>query len=230
MFSSLPGCNIVVAIKTAPVLPIRVSIYEDNDSLRKSLSHLIMGTESMLLAGAWPDCSTVLQNCSEAETDVILMDIDMPGISGIEATAMVKKQFPAINVLIFTVFEDRNRVFEALCAGATGYLLKKSGAVQIIEAITELYHGGSPMTGEIARMVLQFFSKALPAQDNEYAISSRELDILKCLVRGDSYKMIADSCFISIGTVRTHINSIYKKLHVNSKSEAVVKAMKERLV
>ncbi len=209
---------------------IKVAIYEDNDSLRKTLSHLIMGTESMELTGAWPDCSTVIQNCTDKTPDVILMDIDLPGISGIEATALVKHTFPESNILIFTVFEDRNRVFDALCAGATGYLLKKSGAVQIIEAIIELHNGGSPMTGEIARMVLQFFSKTPVRNNNEYDLSAREFDILKCIVRGDSYKMIADSCSISIGTVRTHINNIYKKLHVNSKSEAVIKALNERLI
>lgn len=211
-------------------MSIRVSIYEDNDPLRKSLSHLVMGTDSLEFCGAFPDCSQVLEDCTSLRPDVIVMDIDMPGISGIEATEMIKLKFPEINILIFTVFEDREKVFRAICAGATGYLLKKANAVQIIEAITELHHGGSPMSGEIARMVLQFFTKSSVPANNEYALSSRELDILKCLVSGDSYKMIADSCCISIGTVRTHINSIYKKLHVNSKSEAVVKAMKERLI
>jgi len=208
----------------------KVAVYEDNDALRKSLSHLIMGTESMEFCGAWPDCSTILENCSTCTPDVIVMDIDMPGMTGIEATALLKTKYPDINVLIFTVFEDRDKVFNALCAGATGYLLKKANAVQIIEAIAELQRGGSPMTGEIARMVLQFFSKSPAKNNNEYSLSTRELDILRCIVNGDSYKMVADSCSISIGTVRTHINNIYKKLHVNSKSEAVVKAMKERLI
>jgi len=184
----------------------------------------------MELAGAYPDCSTLIQNFRDEKPDVVVMDIDMPGISGIEATTMIKASFPEIQILIYTVFNDRQKVFEALCSGATGYILKKSSAVQILEAITELYNGGSPMTGEIARMVMEFFSKNIRDNSNEYALSSRELDILKCIVKGDSYKMVADTCNISIGTVRTHINSIYKKLHVNSKSEAVIKAMKERLV
>ena len=209
---------------------IKVAIYEDNDPLRRSLSHLVMGSGTMELCGAWPDCSSLIDNCMKCQPDVILMDIDMPGINGIEATAMVKARFSMVNILIFTVFNDRNKVFDALCAGASGYLLKKTGAVQIMEAITELHNGGSPMTGEIARMVLEFFSKNSPAGHNEYALSSRESDVLKCLVNGDSYKMISDTCCISIGTVRSHINNIYKKLHVNSKSEAVIKAMKERLV
>ena len=189
-----------------------------------------MGTETMELSGTYPDCSTLLQNFREAKPDVVVMDIDMPGINGIEATGMIKASFPEIQILIYTVFNDKQKVFEALCAGATGYILKKSSAVQIIEAITDLFNGGSPMTGEIARMVMEFFSKQGQLSPNEYALSSREMDILKCIVKGDSYKMVADSCSISIGTVRTHISSIYRKLHVNSKSEAVIKAMKERLV
>ncbi|MEI7662701.1 MAG: response regulator transcription factor [Bacteroidota bacterium] len=209
---------------------IKVAIYEDNEALRKSLSHLIMGSPDMELAGAFEEGAGILQNCSSLLPDVIVMDIDMPGITGIEATLLVKEKFPSVNVLIFTVFNDRQRVFDALCAGATGYLLKKATTIQILEAITDLYNGGSPMTGEIARMVMEFFSKTGTLKNNGYALSPRETDILKCLVNGDSYKMIAEACFISIGTVRSHINSIYHKLHVNSKSEAVIKALKERLV
>ncbi|MCX6268964.1 MAG: response regulator transcription factor [Bacteroidetes bacterium] len=215
---------------TTEKMNIRVSIYEDNDALRESLSYLIMGTGTLQLMGAYSDCSMVMENCFVAKPDVILMDIDMPGISGIEATAMIKATFPEINIMILTVFEDKTKVFEALCAGATGYMLKKSSAVEIIEAIAELHHGGSPMTGEIARIVFDFFSSPAIAKNNDYALSSREFDILKCLVEGDSYKMIANSCCISMGTVRFHINNIYKKLHVNSKSEAVIKALKERLI
>jgi two-component system, NarL family, response regulator LiaR len=211
-------------------MSIRISIYEDNESLRESLSHLILGTGLMELCGSFPDCSSVIENCLENKPDIILMDIDMPGISGIEATALVKAKFPEINIMILTVYEDRDKVFSAMCAGATGYLLKKSTAVQIIEAINELNQGGSPMSGEIARKVLEFFSNPAINKNNEYALSKREFDIIKCLVNGDSYKMIAEACFISIGTVRSHINSIYKKLQVNSKSEAVIKAIKERLV
>ena len=209
---------------------IKVSIYEDNDALRETLSYLVLGTRTLELTGAYPDCSKVMENCVVAKPDVILMDIDMPGISGIEATAMIKATFPEINIMILTIFEDKNKVFDALCAGATGYMLKKSSAVEIIEAIDELHRGGSPMTAEIARKVFDFFANPILSKSNDYALSDREFDILRCLVEGDSYKMIADTCNISIGTVRFHINNIYKKLHVNSKSEAVIKALRERLV
>jgi len=209
---------------------IKVSIYEDNDVLRETLSYLVLGTSTLELMGAYPDCAKVMENCIVARPDVILMDIDMPGISGIEATAMVKATFPEINIMILTIFEDKNKVFEALCSGATGYMLKKSSSVEIIEAIAELHNGGSPMTGEIARKVFEFFVNPVLSKSNDYALSAREFDILKCLVEGDSYKMIADACCISMGTVRFHINNIYRKLHVNSKSEAVIKTLKERLV
>lgn len=209
---------------------IKVAIYEDNNALRESLSQLILGTFSLEFCGSFPDCSNIIDHCTAVKPDVILMDIDMPGISGIEATALVKEKFPEINIMMLTVYEDRDKVFDALCAGATGYLLKKSTTTQIVDAIAELYNGGSPMSGEIARKVLEFFSKPHINKNNEYALSKRELDIIKCLVNGDSYKMIADACFISMGTVRSHINSIYKKLQVNSKSETVIKAIKEKLV
>lgn len=209
-------------------LDIKVAVYEDNNALRESLSHLIKGSGLLRFAGAYADGRDVLRNCEVAHPDVILMDIDMPYVSGIEATRMVKKVYPEIEVMILTVFEDRDKIFEALRAGATGYLLKKSSAAQIIESITGLANGGSPMSGEIARKVLEFFNS--PAQKNTYTLSERESEVLKRLVAGDSYKMIADNCCISIGTVRSHINSIYRKLAVNSKSEAVVKAIKERLI
>lgn len=209
-------------------LDIKVAVYEDNNALRESLSHLIRGSGLLRFAGAYADGRDILRNCEVAYPDVILMDIDMPYVSGIEATRMVKKVYPEIEVMIFTVFEDRDKIFEALRAGATGYLLKKSSAAQIIESITGLANGGSPMSGEIARKVLEFFNS--PAQKNTYTLSERESEVLKRLVAGDSYKMIADNCCISIGTVRSHINSIYRKLAVNSKSEAVVKAIKERLI
>lgn len=208
---------------------IKVAIYEDNDALRDGLTHLIKGSGSLIFSGAFPNCIQVLENCETNTPDVILMDIDMPEISGIEATRLVKNKFPEIDVMMLTVFENKDKIFEALRAGATGYLLKKSSAIQIIEAITDLANGGSPMSGEIARKVFDFFTQP-EIISNEYALSDREKDILKRLVAGDSYKMIADNCFISIGTVRSHINNIYRKLAVNSKSEAVVKAINEKLI
>ncbi len=211
-------------------LEIKVAIYEDNDALRESLSFLVRGSGLLRFAGAYPDCRRILENCDIEQPDVILMDIDMPYLSGIDATRLVKDRYPNINVMMLTVIEDRDKIFDALRAGATGYLLKKASAIQIIEAVTELANGGSPMSSEIARKVLQFFTSPSHKIENRYSLSARELDVLKRLVAGDSYKMIADHCYISIGTVCGHINSIYRKLAVNSKSEAAIKAIKERLV
>lgn len=211
-------------------MDINVAVYEDNNALRESLSFLIKGSRLLTFVGAYPNCLNIVENCKSNMPDVILMDIDMPGISGIEGTRLVKEAFPSVNVMILTVYEDSEKIFDALRAGATGYLLKKSSAFQIIEAIAELAGGGSPMSSVIARKVLEHFSKPSCKIENEYALTDREYDILKRLVAGDSYKMVADFCNISIGTVRCHIYSIYRKLAVNSKAEAIIKAIKEKLV
>jgi len=210
---------------------IRVSIYEDNASLLESLSYLILGAENFELCTASGNAMHIIDDCRRMCPDVILMDIDMPELSGIEATRIVKSDFPEVNVMMFTVFEDRDKIFEALCAGATGYLLKKTSSTRIIEAVEELHHGGSPMSSGVARKVMEYFTKPTNNHKQDtYQLSERERDILQHLLMGDSYKMVADACFISIGTVYSHINNIYKKLHVNSKSEAVIKAIKEKLV
>jgi len=209
---------------------IKVALYEDNLTLRTSLAHLLQNSEEFEFLGAYESPIEILQHCKNALPDVILMDVDMPHLNGIEATKLVKEQYENVNILILTVFEDRDKLFSALQAGASGYLLKKSKIIEIIEAIHEIYNGGSPMTPAIARKVLEFFAQPKVVKNTENNLSDRELDILKCLVDGDSYKMIASNCYISMGTVRSHINNIYKKLHVNSKSEAVVKALKDKLV
>lgn len=210
---------------------IKVALYEDNLTLRTSLTHLLQSSEEFDFLGAYESPINIIQNCkNEGIPDVILMDVDMPQMNGIEATQLIKEHFPQVNILILTVFEDRDKLFSALQAGASGYLLKKSKIIEIIEAIHEIYHGGSPMTPAIARKVLEYFAQPKVIKNEENNLSERELDILKCLVNGDSYKMIASNCYISMGTVRSHINNIYKKLHVNSKSEAVVKALKDKLV
>ncbi|WP_435355158.1 response regulator transcription factor [Emticicia sp. SJ17W-69] len=209
---------------------IKVALYEDNDTLRTSLSHLLQSSEEFNFLGSYHSPVDIIQHCKHTLPDVILMDVDMPIMNGIDATKLVKERFPQINILILTVFEDKEKLFSALQAGASGYLLKKSKIIEIIEAIHEIYHGGSPMTPAIARKVLEYFSLPKIIKNEENNLSERELDILKCLVDGDSYKMIASNCYISMGTVRSHINNIYKKLHVNSKSEAVVKALKDKLV
>jgi DNA-binding NarL/FixJ family response regulator len=196
----------------------------------ESLSFLIRGVENFELCTTSSTAVHIIDDCRQACPDVILMDIEIPLMSGIEATRLVKTAFPEVNVMMLTIFEDKEKIFDALCAGATGYLLKKTPATKIIEAIEELHHGGSPMTGGIARKALEYFTNPKSRDKQEdYQLSQRELDILQHLVKGRSYKMVADACCISIDTVSTHINHIYKKLQVNSKSEAVIKAIKEQL-
>ena len=211
-------------------MDIRVSVFDDNNALRDSLYYLISGTPGFVVAGLYPDCSNLLENLAHDKPDVILMDIDMPGLNGIEATAIIKSNLPDVNVLILTAYDDSTKIFTALQSGATGYLLKKTTPAKILEAITEISEGGAPMNASIARKVLEFFSEKKNISENGYDLSPREIEVLACLVKGDSYKMIAGRCFISMGTVRTHVCNIYKKLHVNSKSEAVAKAILERLV
>ena len=222
-------------------MAIKVSIYEDNVSFLESLSFLIKGTPDFELCSASPNANNILADCKEKCPDIILMDIDMPGMSGIEATELAKSAFPDINIMMLTVFEHKDKVFKALCAGATGYLLKKTSSVELIYAIEELYKGGSPMSSGIARKVLEFFSRPvntekkvkdldMDTEPEKYQLTTREREILQRLIKGDSYKMIADKCLISIGTVNSHINNVYKKLQVSTKSEAVNKALKENLV
>lgn len=228
MTANLARLSLLINIQSK--LDIRVSVFDDNNALRDSLYYLISGTPGFAIAGVYPDCNQVLEHLHEDAADVILMDIDMPGLNGIDATALIKSHFPDINVLILTSYEDSAKIFDALQSGATGYLLKKTTPAKILDSITEVSMGGAPMNANIARKVLEFFSEKKNITGNGYDLSSREIDVLSCLVRGDSYKMIAGNCFISMGTVCTHVTNIYKKLHVNSKSEAVAKAIRERLI
>ena len=209
---------------------IKVAVCEDNEQFRDSLIQFIDDSPGYEIVFALASAESIITSIEKDLPDIILMDIDMPGISGIRATELIKAAYPNINVLILTVYEDDQKIFDAILAGATGYLLKKTPPSRILEAISEVQNGGASMSASIVKKVISFFNRKETASPNEYTLSQRELVILQCLVNGDSYKMIADHCSISIGTVRSHINNIYKKLHINSKSEAVAKALKEKLV
>lgn len=211
---------------------IRILLYEDNRDLREGMTFLLQATPGLELVGAFPDTGNLEMQVPGLKPDVILMDIDMPGRSGIEATPVVKSLRPQTQVLILTVFEDEDKIFQAIRNGASGYLLKRTPPTEIIAAIHDVHRGGSPMTSSIARRVLHFFQQQNPAgpAKPDYDLSPRELEVLKSLVKGYSYKLIADEHFISIDTVRSHIRHIYEKLQVNSKTEAVLKALKEKIV
>jgi DNA-binding NarL/FixJ family response regulator len=210
---------------------IRVTIFEDNTQLRDGLFNLIEASDGFVCAGAFANCKRVVENIEETKPEVILMDIEMPGINGIEAVKLVKGKFPQVKILMETIFEDDDKIFQSICNGAEGYILKNTPPEEILNSIKEIYEGGAPMAPAIAIKVLRMFKSGFgTGLDESFNLSAREKEILKCLVEGMSYKMIADNCFISIETVRGHIKSIYEKLQVHSKSEAVAKAIKGKIV
>jgi DNA-binding NarL/FixJ family response regulator len=212
-------------------MKINVCIFDDSASIRDAFALLLEGSEQIKLAGAFADCQDVARRVKESRADVVIMDIEIPPASGIEAVRTLRKEMKEIPIMMFTVFEDHERIFDSICAGANGYLLKKTDPEKLIHAIEEVKSGGAPMSPGIARKVLEKFqAMGRPAQDTEYDLTPREKELLKLLTRGLSYKMIAAECDISFETVRTHIKNIYSKLHVASMTEAVAKALNEKIV
>lgn len=207
---------------------IKVGIVEDNHTLRNSLFQWINRTEDMQCILSLSHLHNLVSELKKSMPDILLMDIGLPEISGIEGVRTVKSNFPKVQVLMFTVFEDEEAIFSAIKAGASGYLLKKSSPEEIVTAICQLYEGGAPMTPAIARKVISAFQTTPSKLIDEAALTVREKEILYSLVDGLSYKKIADKYFVSISTIRTHICSIYQKLHVHSKSEAVAKVLQQK--
>jgi DNA-binding NarL/FixJ family response regulator len=204
---------------------IKVGIVEDNAALRSSIARLINSQPDMQCILATGSLHHIVTELVNNTPEIILQDIDLPAISGIDGVKLIKNSFPEIQVLMFTVFEEDDKIFAAIKNGASGYLLKKTKPEEIISAIKELKNGGAPMSASIARKVIQSFQNNTPPAAN-YNLTSREKEILNGLTEGMSYKKIAEINFISISTVRTHICSIYEKLHVNSKAAAVAKVLK----
>lgn len=206
---------------------IKVAVIEDNESLRTSLTHMLSHSEGMECVWSLANLNNVVSEFRKNKPDIVLMDIGLPDISGIEGVRLIRENFEGIQIMMFTVFDDDEKIFEAIKAGAAGYLLKKSVPLEIIEAIFSLYHGGAPMSARIARKVVHSFQSEPSHQKEAYQLTTRESEILYALVDGLSYKKIAEKYFISISTVRTHIMHIYEKLHVNTKSQAVAKVLKK---
>jgi len=204
---------------------ITVTIIEDDDEIRESLAILIAGTAGYSCNSTYKDCETAIIDVTKKHPDIILMDLGLPGMSGIDGIKRIKEKMPDANILIFTIHNDSKLVFEALCAGACGYLTKDTPPTKLLEAIKEAHQGGAPMSSRIARMVVDSF-KTIPHSK----LTKRETEVLTHLCKGKSYRMIADTLVISEETVRRHIKHIYKKIEVSSKSEAVAKALKEKLV
>lgn len=210
---------------------IRVAVFDDNQERLDSLKLLIEMQRDMLCTGKFSDAVNALDKIKSSTPNIILMDIEMPGVTGIEAVKQIKEAYPDITIIMQTVFEDENLIFEAIKAGASGYILKKTSPDKIIEGINDAYNGGGPMTPCIATKVLKFFQDGPPVSvQKDYQLTTREKEILALLTKGMSYKMIADKMHISYHTVNAHLRHTYEKLHVNSLGEAVAKAIKERLV
>jgi DNA-binding NarL/FixJ family response regulator len=209
---------------------IKVSLYDDCPAIRESVTKLFAVFPQVEMIGAYPNATNIVENCRYRTPDVILMDINMPGISGIDAVSEVHTHFPDIKVLMQTVFEDNQKVFQSICNGAVGYILKKIDPMDILEAVKEAHGGGAPMTPVIASKVLKMFRNQAPPRDKQIKLSDREREVLTLLTRGYSYKMIATECNICIDTVRFYIKKIYEKLHVHSMTEAVSVAIKGNLI
>lgn len=212
-------------------MPVNIIIYEDNANLRESLRSLLSLAGDYKVVASYPDCSQVASQVAAGKPDVILMDIDMPGINGIEAVKKIRESDKKVQIIMLTVFDDNTHVFEAMYAGANGYLLKKYVSDKLIHAIREVLDGGAPMSPTIARMVISNMQQpGTTTPVNDYQLTAREKETLQLLSRGNSFKMIAADLNISIDTVRTHIKRIYDKMHVRSQIEAVSKAINERIV
>lgn len=209
-------------------MPIQVLLYEDNENLRHSISTMLQWNSEFNLVAAMPDATTVMNDLKLLTPNVVLMDIDMPDSNGVEAVLQIRKVYEELPVIMFTVFEDDENIFNAICAGANGYLLKRNFD-QIPAAIKDVMEGGAPMTSSVAKKVLSFVPKKPPEKSRETStLSARETEILEYIVKGFSYKMIAAKIPLSVETVRTHIKHIYKKMQVNSATSAVHKFMQSR--
>jgi len=209
---------------------IKIVIYDDNASRRESLDLLLQSYNDFIVQGAFNDCSNVEQEINSLQPDIVLMDIEMPNVDGISGVKIINRLFPNVKVIMQTVFEDDEKIFDALRFGASGYILKKTDPSKIIEAIREVMNGGSPMTPSIATRVLKFFRDKGAVDTQNFGLTTREMDILQHLVDGKSYKMISSDLNISYHTVNSHVKKIYDKLQVNSVSEAVSKALQQKII
>ena len=210
--------------------PITLWVIEDNDTYRNAIAELVDSTEGMRCTHAFQSCERALKALEdEFAPEIILMDIGLPGMSGIEGLGRIKAISPSTELIMLTVFDDEKKIFEAICAGASGYLLKSAQPHEIIEAVHQVLVGGAPMDARIARKVLDMFSRlSLPTE--EYGLTGREKEILRLIVDGLTAKGIAEKLFLSFRTIDTHVKNIYTKLHVHSRSGAVAKTFRERLL
>ncbi len=205
---------------------ITVSIIDDEKELRESIATFINGSSGFRCVSVYGSADAALQELPNEKPDVVLMDINMPGMNGIECVERLKRLMPTLQIVMLTVYEDTEQIFRALAAGATGYLLKRLSPTKLLQAIREVQGGGSPMSNSIARKVVASFQKAKQTDEKQPHLSPREQAVLDCLAKGLTYKQIADQLEISIDTIRTHLRRVYEKLHVQSRTEAVAKYLR----
>ena len=210
--------------------PLAVAIIEDHREFRDYLTALISGTEGFQCTGSFRSVEEALPRINARVPDVILLDIGLPGMSGIEGIRLFKERYPEILLLTLTIHDDDERIFDALCAGASGYLLKKTQPAQLVESVKEAAQGGAPMSPEVARRVVRLFRKIRPPDRADYNLSPHEIRILKLLVEGHNYKTAATKLGVAPTTINFHLQNIYQKLQVHSKTEAVAKALRNRLI
>ena len=209
---------------------IRVAIVEDRREIRDGLATLIEFTEGFECTGKFGSMEEAIARLRHNVPDIVLSDIGLPGMDGIEGVKRLKADHPGLIILMLSVYEDKDRIFDALCAGAVGYLLKKTPPARLLESLREAMAGGAPMSPEVARRVINLFKEIRPPERVDYDLSPHELRLLKLLVEGHSYKTAATQLNVSVNTISFHLKNIYEKLQVHSKSEAVAKALKNRLV
>jgi DNA-binding NarL/FixJ family response regulator len=207
---------------------IKVAIVEDNQELMKSMEQLFEQTEGIRCVASVNNLLNVVSIFQKTLPEIVIMDIGLPDISGIEGVRTLKNNFDNMQILMFTVFEDDDKIFDAIREGASGYLLKKTRPAAIIEAIRELHDGGSPMSPSVARRVIRYFQSGPQLKQEDYQLTVREKEILFALIDGLSYKKIADKYYLSVHTIRKHISSVYEKLHVHSRSQAVAKILHKK--
>ncbi len=203
----------------------KITIIEDNDVVRDGFALLISSVSQHRVVNTYENCEDALKNLSNDRPNIVLMDLELPGMHGVEGIRRIKKLLPEVNILVISVHTNSELVFQALCAGASGYITKNAGHSKILDAITEVKKGGAPMSSQIARMVVQSFQK-----NTNSPLTSRETEVLELLAKGKSYSAIANDLFVHKETIKSHIKNIYGKLQVNSKADAIEKAIKQRLI
>ena len=219
-----------VMMETPPPSVIEVAIVEDRREIRESLALLIGGTEGFKCIGSYRSMEEALDKLKVHQPHLLLSDIGLPGMSGIEGIAILKERYPDLLILMLTVYDDDERIFDAMCSGASGYLLKKTPPARLLDSLREVANGGAPMSPEVARRVVALFREIRPPERAEYELTPHETRLLKLLVQGHNYKTAAVELGVTVHTVSFHLRSIYEKLQVHSKSEAVAKALQNRLV